>query len=136
MDLTKPLILMFSFSDVHNITRLLGCILCDHVLGKHDSPSTPKFLTNSSLMGEHLCCILWSFRQATIFLSKKKITTSFFGNKASSSCFSNVISILYKVQSYSSLRVRHSWNLGSRATHLGVTNIIYTLPMVALKQGW
>lgn len=46
MDLTKPLILLFSFSNVHNITQLFGCVLCDHVLGKHDSPSTPEFLTN------------------------------------------------------------------------------------------
>jgi hypothetical protein len=46
MDLTKPLILMFSFSDVHNITQLLGCVLCDHLLGKHDFPSIPEFLTD------------------------------------------------------------------------------------------
>lgn len=46
---------------IHNITKLHGCIMWDHVSGKNNSPINSRLLVHE----EH-SSVLWSFQQETI----------------------------------------------------------------------
>ena len=66
----------------HYITQLLGCVLWDHVLHKHNSPFILAFYVHE----EHLNYLLWTFWQPIIIYFKFLIATFFFRKKPSYSC--------------------------------------------------